>query len=267
MIGRALGDFLHRREKQANTNENVELELRNLSRKGLFQDISLQLHQGEILGIAGLVGARRTETFQSVFGYPPPDSGEVLVAGKTVRIKNPEEAIALGIGYLPEERKRQGIFPILSVLYNITIPFLKRLQKFMVMDQKAEKAEGAQLSKQLRVQTPSIYKEVAHLSGGNQQKVILARWLGSGAKILILDEPTRGIDVNAKAEIHELIYELSRNGKSIVVISSETQELLAIADRILVMHEGRISGEVDPKSATEEDVLRLAMLGMAGTTA
>lgn len=266
MIGRALRDYLHEREHSAQAVE-VILEGRGLTREGLFEDVSFALHRGEILGFAGLVGARRTEVFASVFGFSPLDRGELLFEGEPVRIKGPADAIRIGIGYVPEERKRLGLFLVLSVLHNISLPFLDRVRRWILIRRAEERAEAARLSEQLRVQTPSLAQQVRYLSGGNQQKVILARWLGSGAQVLILDEPTRGIDVNAKAEIHGLIGQLAAEDKSIVLISSELQELLAIADRIIVMREGRVVGELDPEQATEEDVLRLAMWGSRGGTA
>ncbi len=263
MIGRSLSEFLLGREQRKRGGE-VVLEGRGLTREGLFKDISFALHRGEILGFAGLVGARRSEVFSSVIGFSPLDSGEILFEGKPVTIKSPADAIRLGIGYLPEERKRLGIFLVMSVLHNISLPFLKRFQRLSVVNRKTENAEGTRLSQQLRIQTPSLSQQVMYLSGGNQQKVILARWLGSGVKVLILDEPTRGIDVNAKAEIHALIADMAAQDKSIVLISSELQELMAIADRIIVMREGHVVAEVYPKEVTEEDVLRLAMWGTNG---
>ncbi len=262
MIGRPLAEYLHVR-KQRGAHTHPVLEVRGITRDGIFRDITFQLHKGEILGFAGLVGARRTEVLSSVFGFPPPDGGEVLINGQSVQIHSPLSAIEHGMGYVHEERKHFGIFPDLSVLANITIPFLRQLQQFTVVRQEQEVQVGEQLVSRLRVQTPSLSQQIAKLSGGNQQKVILSRWLGSGASILILDEPTRGIDINAKAEIHALIAELAAEGKSIVLISSEIQELLAICDRILVMREGAIVGEVDPKTATQEEILLLAMFGEA----
>jgi len=260
MVGRSLKEFLHEREQRKRGGE-VVLEVRGLSREGLFDDISFQLHRGEILGFAGLVGARRTDALLSVFGYPPAEKGEILLNGSPVTIRTPFDAIHLGIGYVPEERKSQGLFLIMSVLHNITIPFLSRLQRRSIINQRAESAEGERLGQQLRVQTPSMSREVRYLSGGNQQKVIVARWLGSGARILILDEPTRGIDVNAKEEIHAMIADMAAQDKSIIMISSELPEVMAIADRVIVMHEGRIVGEVYPEEVAQEDVLRLAMWG------
>jgi len=258
MVGRPLREFLRRREQRKRGGE-VVLEVHGLTRKNLFKDISFSLNRGEILGIAGLVGARRTETFNSLIGFPPPEKGEVFIEGRPVSIKSPLDAVRLGIGYLPEERRQHGIFPIMSVLHNMSIPFLKRLQCGTVISRKKEELAGTNLSQQLHIQTPSLNKQIAYLSGGNQQKVILARWLGSRSKILIMDEPTRGIDVGAKVEIHTLICNLADKGESIIMISSEIQELLAITDKILVMHEGSIVGSVDPESSTEEDILRIAM--------
>jgi ABC-type sugar transport system ATPase subunit len=260
MIGRALRDYLHEREHARRAAE-VVLEGRGLTRDGLFEDVSFALHRGEILGFAGLVGARRTEVFASVFGFAPLDRGEILSEGKPVQIKGPADAIRLGIGYVPEERKRLGLFLVMSVLHNISLPFLDRVRRWILIRRHEERAEAGRLSEQLRVQTPSLAQQVRYLSGGNQQKVILARWLGSGAQVLILDEPTRGIDVNSKAEIHALIGQLAAQQKSIVLISSELQELLAIADRVIVMREGRVVGELDPDQSSEEDVLRMAMWG------
>jgi ABC-type sugar transport system ATPase subunit len=260
MIGRALRDYLHEREHAREATE-VVLEGRELTREGLFEDVSFALHRGEILGFAGLVGARRTEVFASVFGFAPLDRGEMLFEGKPVKINRPADAIRLGIGYVPEERKRLGLFLVMSVLHNISLPFLDRVRRWILLRRNEERAEAARLSEQLRVQTPSLAQQVRYLSGGNQQKVILARWLGSGAQVLILDEPTRGIDVNAKVEIHALIGQLAAEHRSIILISSELQELLGIADRVIVMREGRVVGELDPKQSTEEDVLRMAMWG------
>lgn len=261
MIGRPLSEFFSEHAAR-NVSREVILEVDGLTRKGYFHDISFKLHRGEILGFAGLVGARRTELMSSLYGFPKPDSGTITLEGKPVKIHSPSDAIQLGIGYVPEERKRHGIFPVLSVLKNTTIPFLKRFARLQVVNQRSEKNIASSLVQQLRVATPSLDKQIVYLSGGNQQKVILARWLGSGAKILILDEPTRGIDVNAKAEIHALITRLADEGKSIIVISSETQELISLVDRIIVMKEGSLVTEVDPKQVTEQEVIRFAMLGL-----
>lgn len=259
MIGRELQEFLHVRGSRKHDGIPL-LEVHGLKRKGHFEDINFTLRKGEILGFAGLVGAGRTEVMSSIFGSPPPESGELFLEGKKIKIQSPITAIHVGIGYVPEERKRQGIFPVMSVLHNLSIPFLGKLQKLLVVLRKREAEIGSELSSQLRVATPSLNKQIVYLSGGNQQKVILARWIGSGARILILDEPTRGIDINAKSEIHALIERLANEGKSIILVSSELQELLAIADRIIVMREGRIVGEVFADGTTEEEILKMAML-------
>lgn len=264
MIGRELQEFLHVRNERKHEGAPL-LEICGFTRKGQFEDISFTLRKGEILGFAGLVGAGRTEVMSSIFGAPGPESGEIRLNGNKINIKSPIAAIQAGIGYVPEERKRQGIFPIMSVLHNLSIPFVEKLQKFLVVLSKRELEIGDQLSNQLRVVTPSLNKQIVYLSGGNQQKVILARWIGSGASILILDEPTRGIDINAKSEIHALIEKLALEGKSIIMVSSETQELLAIADRILIMREGKIVGEVYADETSEEEILRLAMLNSSQT--
>ncbi|MCB0055914.1 MAG: sugar ABC transporter ATP-binding protein [Caldilinea sp.] len=264
MIGSTMADYLHGRSARLEMRRAV-LEVRDLGRQGHFHEISFDLHQGEILGFAGLVGAGRTELLGSIFGALPRDTGDVRVNGQPATIHHPADAIKAGLGYVPEERKRLGIFPELSVLTNTTIPFLRKLQRMTVIDRRAERQSGEQLARRLRVQTPSLEQRIVKLSGGNQQKVILSRWLGSGADILILDEPTRGIDINAKAEIHALIAELADEGKSIIMISSEIQELLAICDRILVMRNGAIVSEVSSATATQEDILRLAMFGSEAT--
>lgn len=260
MIGRSLQEAFQPNQEHTRS-PDIVLEGRGLTSQGLFEDVSFALHRGEILGFAGLVGAGRSEVFGSIFGFHQLERGEIFVEGKRVTIKSPLDAIRLGIGYVPEERKRQGLFLLMNVMHNISMPFLRRFRRMGVIKTRDEQNETARLSQQLNVKTPSLGQRVEYLSGGNQQKVILARWIGSGARILILDEPTRGIDVNAKSEIHHLIAELAASGNSIVVISSELQELLMIADRIIVMREGRVVGEVEHSEATEEKILRLAMWG------
>ena len=227
----------------------------------MFENVSFKVHEGEILGFAGLVGAGRTEVVSSIFGNPKIEDGEIKVKNMPAKINSPSGAIKLGFGFVPEERKRNGIFDTMSVLHNLTIPFVKNFRKRLHVDEKKEKKKAEELVKQLDVRMASIEQLIKNLSGGNQQKVILSRWLGSGSEILILDEPTRGIDVNAKVEIHTLIAKLAKEGKSIILVSSELPELLAIADRIIVMREGKIVGEVNPQEVDEEEILRLAMFG------
>ena len=260
MIGRPLKEFLspHDSHKAAN---KVVLEARGLSSRHHFHDVSFELREGEILGFAGLVGAGRSEVCSSLFGSLKLDSGEIWIDGTKARIHSPVDAIRHGIGLVPEERKRQGLFLLLNVMENISIPFIKRFQRLVAVNRRNEQRVAADLSQQLHIRTPSLDQPVRFLSGGNQQKVILARWLGSSARIMIMDEPTRGIDVNSKAEIHTLIADIAAQGKSVIVVSSEAQELMALADRIIVMREGHMVGEVNPKTTTEEHVLRLAMWG------
>ena len=260
MVGRDLKEFLYIR-KERKKGDRVILEVRNLSRENMFENVSFKVHEGEILGFAGLVGAGRTEVVSSIFGNPKIEDGEIKVKNMPAKINSPSGAIKLGFGFVPEERKRNGIFDTMSVLHNLTIPFVKNFRKRLHVDEKKEKKKAEELVKQLDVRMASIEQLIKNLSGGNQQKVILSRWLGSGSEILILDEPTRGIDVNAKIEIHSLIAKLAKEGKSIILVSSEMPELLAIADRIIVMREGRIVGEVNPQDVDEEEILRLAMFG------
>jgi ABC-type sugar transport system ATPase subunit len=260
MIGRPLKEFLSPHDSYTAANK-VVLEARGLSSRHHFQDVSFELREGEILGFAGLVGAGRSEVCHSLFGFLKLDAGEIWIDGAKAHIHSPVDAIRCGIGFVPEERKRQGLFLLLNVMENISIPFVKRFQRLAALSRRNEQRVAADLSQQLHIRTPSLDQPVRFLSGGNQQKVILARWLGSGARIMIMDEPTRGIDVNSKAEIHTLISDIAAQGKSVIVVSSEAQELMALADRIIVMREGRVVGEVDPKTTTEEQVLRMAMWG------
>lgn len=235
------------------------LEVEGLGRKGEFSDISFSIKAGEILGVAGLVGAGRTELARCIFGQTVPDSGKVYWDGKRVVIKSPEQAIKLGIGYVPEERRRDGIFPLLSVRENITITRLSNLVKWIGINRVKEKALAMEFISGLNIKTPSDATPIRNLSGGNQQKAILGRWLARKVRLLILDEPTRGIDVNAKAEIHHLIRKLAAEGLAVMVISSELEELINLADRIMVMHEGKLKGIVPGPSATQEQLLRLAL--------
>ncbi|MCJ7774533.1 MAG: sugar ABC transporter ATP-binding protein, partial [Desulfobacterales bacterium] len=212
MIGRNLEEFLHIRDKRTE-GRKVLLKVHGLSKEKVFNDISFELHKGEILGFAGLVGAGRTETVSAVFGNPKADSGEIFINRKKVEIGSPSDAIKLGIGFVPEERKKDGLFPVMSVLQNLTIPFIKLFKKLFGINEISERKTGNELVKTLDIRASSINQEMKNLSGGNQQKVILSRWLGSGAEILILDEPTRGIDINAKSEIHKLITKLAKEGR------------------------------------------------------
>ncbi len=236
-------------------------EVKDLNRKGVLHDISFTLRSGEILGITGLMGAGRTELARAIFGADPIDSGEIFVEGKKVKIRNVSDAINAGIGLLTEDRKTQGLLLNLSVNDNTAIAALnskKASKKLTVrgMLHKKKIRENTELyCKKLQVKTPSIQQKVVNLSGGNQQKVIIGKWLSTDSKILIFDEPTRGIDVGTKAEIYKIMEELAASGVGIIMISTELPETLGISDRVLVMRKGRIVAELDPKKTSEEEIV------------
>jgi ABC-type sugar transport system ATPase subunit len=233
------------------------LEVKNL-RSRQFQDITFHLKQSEILAFAGLAGAGRTEVFRSVIGADSFDRGEVIVERKPVRISNVEQAIKHGIGYLPEDRKEHGLFLEMSIAYNIVSGNLKAVSRNNLIKSKQIISLSNKLKDRLRIVCPSVRSKVEQLSGGNQQKVIFAKWLLVNPKILIVDEPTRGIDVGTKSEIYRIIRELSSKGTSIIIISSDLPEVLTISDRIIVMHNGRITGELSRDDATEEKIMQYA---------
>jgi methyl-galactoside transport system ATP-binding protein len=221
--------------------------------------VTFELRKGEVLGIGGLVGAQRTELIESLFGLRGLASGTISIHGRKVKIKSPAAAKRHNIALLTEERRVTGIFPVLSVYENTIIASLGRYQnRIGLLDEKKGRDEAREQTQKFRTKTPSVNTLIRNLSGGNQQKVLLARWLLTDPEILLLDEPTRGIDVGAKFEIYTIITELARQGKSIVMISSEMPELLGMSDRIMVMSEGRLTGIVDGAEATEQDIMRLA---------
>lgn len=236
----------------------VLLEVSGLSTPELLRNISFSLRAGEILGFGGLVGAGRTELARAIFGADPVSGGRIRIRGTDVRITHPNGAVRLKIGLIPEDRKQHGIIAELSVLENIVYSSLSKVSKLGVIIKRSARASAEKYRKLLRIATPSLEKKVKELSGGNQQKVVLARWLATNCDILIFDEPTRGIDVGAKQEIYGLIAELAAQGKGIIFISSEMPELLGMSDRIIVMYEGRITGELSRAEATQNSVLRLA---------
>lgn len=236
------------------------LEVSGLSRRYEFSDISFSLRKGEILGVSGLVGSGRTEMAKCIFGLTRADSGQISLNGTKVSFGSPLEAIKAGLIYLPEERKQEGIFPLLSIAENTAIPTLDRFSGFLHMRNREMMAEVDALAKQMKAKFNSLKDPITSLSGGNQQKFIIARWLMRDAHVLIMDEPTRGIDVNAKFEIQSVLRKLTEErGLSIIVISSEMEELLDVADRILVMHEGKVKGVVDRQEASQEGLLQMAM--------
>ncbi|MDB4917429.1 MAG: transporter related protein [Gemmatimonadetes bacterium] len=260
MIGRPLAEYLPVASDGPPGNEVLRAEA--LTSPGLFTDVSLSLRAGEVVGLAGLMGAGRSEVAAAIFGLDPESVGRIFVKGKAERIADPQDAIRLGIGFAPEDRKRQGLVLSQSALHNASLPTLNRLSRFSWINMAKERAQTSTLFNRLRVRTPSLDAVVAGLSGGNQQKVVLAKWLAAKPEVLILDEPTRGVDVGAKAEIHALIGELAAQGTAVLVISSELPEVLRLADRIIVLREGRVAGELARAAATQSALLRL-MAGVA----
>ncbi len=254
MVGRELGDSF---AGGAGAGEEVVLEVKGLTTKKI-KDVSFSLKKGEILGLGGLVGAGRTETARAIFGADKLVSGEIFVNGKKVNITTPKAAINNKIGFLTEDRKGQGLLLGRSVKENTTYTILKQLTKGLFVDNKKNSELAEEMRKELSTKTPSIEQLVKFLSGGNQQKVVLAKWLVSNSDVLIFDEPTRGIDVGAKQEIYEIMHKLTEQGKSIIMISSEMPELLGMSDRILVMHEGRVNGEFKKSEFRQEAVLAAA---------
>jgi ABC-type sugar transport system ATPase subunit len=246
-----------------------------LSRRGTQQDdarvvldnIDLEVRAGEIVGLAGLVGSGRTEVARAIFGADPVDSGQILLDGQPVSIKSPSEAIKRGIALAPEDRKLQALVLALAVRENVSLPNLGRLSKFGFVRRREERNLAQRYIDALSVRTPSMEQKVVNLSGGNQQKVVLAKWLALSPKVLIVDEPTRGIDIGAKAEVHSLLSQLAESGVAILMISSELMEVLRMSDRIYVMREGRIAGELDHSEATEERVMELATGVQSGAEA
>lgn len=259
MIGRVVYEDPKTHSEVPEDAETV-LEVKNLSSGNLFKDVSFKLRKGEILGFSGLMGAGRTEVARAIFGADPHDGGEIFVNGKRVNIKSPEDAVKLGIGYLSEDRKRYGLLLDKSVAENTALASIDKYTKGGIINDRQIKAEAREENAKLRTKTPSMEQLLKNLSGGNQQKVIIARWLIKNSDILIFDEPTRGIDVGAKSEIYTLMNQLAKQGKSIIMISSELVEILRMSDRILVMCEGKKTGELDISEANQENIMQLATL-------
>ena len=255
MVGREL---IHNYKRAETTRPEVVLEVRGLNSRW-HRDISFKIHAGEILGFGGLVGAGRTELAKVIFGEFPKSSGSVIVSGVEKDIRAPSDAIAADIGFAPENRKVEGLILVRSVIENASLAVYARLARNGILRTARMVEAVGPVIRQLEVKTPSLTQEVGKLSGGNQQKVVLARWLAAGPKLLILDEPTRAVDVGAKAEIYRLIDALASQGMAIMVISSEMPELLALSDRIVVMRDGRLSPPVEKRDATEERIVSLAL--------
>ena len=261
IIGMMVGRQLYEVEKHAgDTSRNeVVLEVKRLNRGSFVRDVSFVLRRGEILGFAGLMGAGRTEVARAIFGADPIDSGEIRVHGKVVSIKSPRQAVAHGIGYLSEDRKHFGLATGLDVETNIVLASLREFVSLgTFLDQAAIRRTAEDYVRRLAVKTPTVSQPVRLLSGGNQQKVVIAKWLLRDCDILFFDEPTRGIDVGAKAEIYKLLNALAAQGKAIVVISSELPEVLRLAHRVVVMCEGRLTGELSAREASQEAIMQLA---------
>lgn len=257
MAGRAVEQLFPRRDT---ARDEVLVSVRDLARAGAFSGVSFEVRKGEVLGFAGLVGARRTDVGLALFGIEPADSGEVLIDGKARRIRDPNQAISLGIAYVSEDRRGLGLSMPMSIAANITLPTLRRyLSGLGLLKTGAEAADAEQYRKRLAIRAPSVELEVGKLSGGNQQKVMLSKWLNTKPRLLILDEPTRGIDVGAKAEVHQMIDDLAAEGLAIIMISSDLPEVLAMSDRVLVMREGRQTAIFSRAEATQERVLGAAM--------
>ena len=258
MVGR---DLTERFPKKDNTAKEMILEVKNLTalNQPSIQDVSFELYKGEILGIAGLVGSKRTEIVETIFGMRPKEHGEIILNGKTVKNRNPEEAIKNGFALVTEERRSTGIFSMLDIAFNSVISNLDRYKnKFRLLKNKDIEKDTKWIVDSMRVKTPSYSTKIGSLSGGNQQKVIIGRWLLTEPEVLMLDEPTRGIDVLAKYEIYQLMIDLAKKDKGIIMISSEMPELLGVTDRILVMSNGRVAGVVKTSETNQEEIMELS---------
>jgi rhamnose transport system ATP-binding protein len=257
MVGREMSEFFARTEHPRG---QLALRVTGIGRTGAFAGVSFEVHNGEVLGLAGLIGAGRTDVALALFGIAPAEVGRVELNGRPVVIRSPREAMRRGIAYLSEDRRQLGLSLPQSLTANITLATLARyVTRLRLVDSSAERAVAERFRSRLSIRTPSLDTPVGQLSGGNQQKTMLAKWLNAEPTVLILDEPTRGIDVGAKAEVHHIIDELARSGMAIILISSDLPEVLAMSDRILVMREGRQVGMFGRSEATEEGIITAAM--------
>jgi rhamnose transport system ATP-binding protein len=265
MVGREVVELFRRTRRAPG---EVRLQVSDLRKEGAFEGVSFEVRAGEVLGFAGLVGARRTDVGLALFGVAPADSGSVTLDGQPVTIRSPQQATRLGIAYSTEDRRQLGLVFPLSIAANISLPSLPRyLSRAGLVRRAKERATAAHFRERLRIRAPSVETPASALSGGNQQKVVLSKWLETKPRVLILDEPTRGIDVGAKVEVHQLVDELAAEGMAIVLISSDLPEVLAMSDRILVMREGRQMAILDHGEATQERVLAAAMGQREGVAA
>ncbi len=255
MVGRTIDTLFPKKEVERG---EVMLRVEGLTKEGLFEDVSFELYRGEILGLSGLVGARRTDVARAIFGVEPATSGSIWVDSQQAHIRNPKDALALGIAYVPEDRQQHGLVLRMNITNNVTLPILQEFAKIGWLDQEVEARTAQQFANQLEVRAAGLWQQARELSGGNQQKVVLAKWLATRPSILILDEPTRGIDVGTKAAVHELMSQLASQGMAILMISSELPEILGMSDRVLVMCEGRVTGHFTRAEATQEKIMTAA---------
>lgn len=258
MVGRSIGERYPVRKA---TIGNVIFEMRNGTKKGKFENVSFQVRKGEILGVAGLMGAGRTDIMKAIFGYEPLDSGQIFMNGKEVKITSPIDAIDERIAFITEDRKSEGLVLDFSIRENLALPNFNRLSKGTVIDRKIEQQFTDDMMKLLNVKATDGEQKVKSLSGGNQQKVVIAKWLGIQPQLLILDEPTRGVDVGAKKEIYAAMNQLVEQGEAVIMVSSELPEILGMSDRVLVIHEGKIGGILEKNEATQESIMALATGG------
>lgn len=258
MVGRSITDFYPERRNKPG---EVVLEIKNFNQPGLFYDVNFNLRKGEILGIAGLMGSGRTEIMRAIFGVDECAGGDVIFKGQQLKITKPEDAIKAGFAFITENRKTEGLILDFSILRNIALPSIDEFAKSMVIDFGKVSKFSHELAERLGVKAHDLDLEAGALSGGNQQKVVIAKWVGTQPEVIIMDEPTRGIDVGAKRDIYDLMNELTANGVSIIMVSSELPEVLGMSDRILVIHEGRIAGELAHDEATQEKIMTYATGG------
>ncbi len=256
MVGRNLSETFPEKVKKQKKKE--VLDVKNVSKEGVLKNISFKAYGGEILGIAGLVGSGRTELARAIFGADPIDHGEVFLNGRKIKKTSPKTSISRGIGFVTENRAKDGLVYSLSVRKNLTLAVLDKIKKWFFVRERQEKKYSNKCIKQFNIITPSIEQEVRYLSGGNQQKVILSKWMNINPSLLILDEPTRGIDVGAKSEVYAIMRRLANQGTAIIMISSELPEIIGMSESILVMHDGQIMGALSTEMATEEDILLMA---------
>jgi rhamnose transport system ATP-binding protein len=255
MVGRPL-ETLYERERT--TPGEVRLRVEGLRREGVFRDISFEVRAGEIVGLAGLVGAGRTEVARAIFGIDSVDGGTMMLNGRPVSFDSPRAAVRAGLAYVPEDRQSQGLVLPLPIAQNVTLPLLREMTRAGMIQPARERALAEEYGRRLRLRASSVRQPARDLSGGNQQKVVLSKWLATRPSVLILDEPTRGIDVGAKAEVHRLMGELAASGLAILMISSELPEILAMSDRVLVMREGHLAAELSHADATQERIMAAA---------